>query len=71
VELDLQGSGKGQERTQASLLIFVRPGESWEPETWALKEKKAFFEKQFQLKLNFEVRVETRPQISRGSYLPD
>lgn len=71
LELDLQASGKGQERASASLLIFVRPGESWEPETWALKEKKAFFEKQFQLKLNFEVRVETRPQISRGSYLPD
>jgi exopolyphosphatase/guanosine-5'-triphosphate,3'-diphosphate pyrophosphatase len=66
VELELQ-SGKGQERT-ASLLIFVRPGESWEPETWAIKEKKAFFEKQFQLKLNFEVRVENRPQINRTAF---
>jgi len=39
VEFDLQTPGKGQEKT-ATLLIFVRPGESWEPETWALKEKK-------------------------------
>ncbi|MBX9686432.1 MAG: Ppx/GppA family phosphatase [Candidatus Obscuribacterales bacterium] len=66
VELDLQSSGKGQDKSYASLLIFVRPGESWEPETWALKEKKSFFEKQFQLKLNFEVRTESRPQTGRS-----
>lgn len=64
LEFDLQTTGKAQERTPSSLLIFVRPGESWEPEIWAVKEKKAFFEKQFQLKLNFEVRVESRPQRS-------
>ncbi len=67
VEFDIQPSGKGQEKTIGTLLIFVRPGESWEPETWALKEKKSAFEKQFQLKLNFEVRVEARPQIMRSS----
>ena len=69
IELDLQTGGKGQEKTTASLLIFVRPGESWEPETWALKEKKAYFEKQFQLRLNFEVRVESRIQSSRSSFM--
>lgn len=69
IEFDVQPAGKGQEKTPASLLIFVRPGESWEPETWALKEKKAAFEKQFSLRLNFEVRVESRPQVTRTSSL--
>lgn len=46
---------------ELSLLIFIRPGENWEPETWALKEKKSMFEKVFNIKLNFEVRVDTRP----------
>lgn len=68
IELDLQPPGKGQDRASGSLLIFVRPGESWEPETWAVKEKKSFFEKQFGLKLNFEVRVESRPQLLRRSF---
>jgi exopolyphosphatase/guanosine-5'-triphosphate,3'-diphosphate pyrophosphatase len=64
VEFDLQAPSKGQEKTSATLLIFVRPGESWEPETWAVKEKKSFFEKQFQLRMSFEVRVENRPQVA-------
>lgn len=67
IEFDIQAPAKGQDRTPASLLIFVRQGESWEPETWALKEKKAFFERQFLLKLSFEVRVESRPQMTRNS----
>ena len=46
-----------------SLLIYIRPGENWEPETWALKEKKTMFERVFQMRLNFEVRVDTK--ISR------
>ena len=69
VEFDVQPAGKGQDKQPASLLIFVRPGESWEPETWALKEKKAAFERQFGLKLSFEVRVESRPQVTRSGSL--
>lgn len=65
LEIDLET--RGQDKVNASLLIFVRPGESWEPETWALKEKKAAFERQFNLKLSFEVRVESRTQNSRSS----
>jgi exopolyphosphatase / guanosine-5'-triphosphate,3'-diphosphate pyrophosphatase len=65
VELDLTSASKGQEKPSVNLLIFVRSGESWEPETWSIKEKKAVFEKQFQLKLSFEVRVEDRLQIAR------
>jgi exopolyphosphatase/guanosine-5'-triphosphate,3'-diphosphate pyrophosphatase len=68
VEFDMQPAGKGQEKTGATLLIYVRPGESWEPETWAIKEKKSFFEKQFQLRLGFEVRAEDRQKTSRTSF---
>ncbi|MBY0356414.1 MAG: Ppx/GppA family phosphatase [Candidatus Obscuribacterales bacterium] len=53
------------DRSTLSLIIYVRPGESWEPETWALKEKKSLFEKLFQLRLTFEVRVENRLSSNR------
>lgn len=43
-----------------NLLIYIRAGENWEPETWALKEKKTLFEKCFGVRLSFEVRVETK-----------
>lgn len=66
VDLELSSAGKGNDKSQASMLIFVRANESWEPETWALKEKKAAFEKHFGLKLSFEVRVESRPPVSRS-----
>lgn len=67
VELDLEPTIKSKDgRSALSLMIYVRPGESWEPETWALKEKKALFEKLFQLRLSFEVRVENRPGGSRN-----
>ena len=68
IEFDYQPAGKNQDRASLSLLIFVRPGESWEPETWALKEKKPLFEKQFQARLNFEVRTETRVGVNRSNY---
>lgn len=67
LEFDLKTAGKGQEKNALTMFIFVRSGESWEPETWAVKEKKAYFEKQFQLRLGFEVRVEDRPQSIRTS----
>ncbi len=61
VEFDFETSLKGKDgREQVSLLVYLRPGENWEPETWALKEKKAFFEKIFQLRLAVEVRVDSR-----------
>ena len=62
VELDLELGVKSKDgRGSLSLLIYVRPGENWEPETWALKEKKALFEKVFNVRLTFEVRVDTKP----------
>ncbi len=69
IEFDVQYATKNQERASTSLLIFVKPGESWEPETWALKEKKSLFEKLFQMRLSFEVRVESRPQVIRHSFI--
>lgn len=60
IEFDVTPPRTKEEKPSVSLLIFVRPGESWEPETWALKEKKAMFERQFGLRLAFEVRVDTR-----------
>ena len=55
-ELKLNKDGRGN----VSLLIYVRQGENWEPETWALKEKKAMFEKVFGVRLTFEVRVDPK-----------
>jgi exopolyphosphatase / guanosine-5'-triphosphate,3'-diphosphate pyrophosphatase len=61
VELNQDSDIKSKDaRGALSLLIYVRPGENWEPETWALKEKKALFEKAFNVRLNFEVRVDTK-----------
>lgn len=60
IEFDLTPARTKDDRASISLLIFVRPGENWEPETWALKEKKPMFERQFGLRLSFEVRVDTR-----------
>ena len=68
IEFDLQAAGKNQDRATMSLLIFVRTGENWEPETWALKEKKPLFEKLFQVRLLFEVRTETRAGVNRSNY---
>lgn len=67
IEFDYSPAGKNQEKATMSLLIFVRQGESWEPETWALKEKKSLFEKLFQVRLLFEVRAETRIGGGRSS----
>jgi hypothetical protein len=47
-------------RGTLSMLIYIRAGENWEPETWALKEKKTMFERVFNMRLNFEVRVDTK-----------
>ncbi len=64
VEFDFEPSLKAKDmRGSLSLLLFVRPTENWEPETWALKEKKALFEKQFQVRLSFEVRMDPRPPL--------
>lgn len=65
IELDYTPA-RTNERASISLLIFIRPGESWEPETWALKEKKAFFERQFSVRLSFEVRVDSN-SLSPGT----
>ncbi len=67
VEFDVTPGRTKDEKASVSLLIFVRPGESWEPETWALKEKKAMFERQFGLRLAFEVRVDTRSVSPRST----
>jgi exopolyphosphatase/guanosine-5'-triphosphate,3'-diphosphate pyrophosphatase len=64
IELDLdleQGAKSKDGRSSLSLLIYVRSGENWEPEMWALKEKKALFEKLFNIRLTFEVRVDNKP----------
>ncbi len=64
LEFEFEPETKSKEgRGTMSLLIYIRPGENWEPETWALKEKKTMFERVFQMRLNFEVRVDTK--ISR------
>lgn len=63
IEFDMDADIRQKDgRGAVSLLIYVRPGDSWEPETWALKEKKDLFEKVFGLRLTFEVRVESRLQ---------
>ena len=67
IEFDVTPPRTKEERAAVSLLIFVRPGESWEPETWALKEKKAMFERQFNLRLSFEVRVDSRLPLPRSN----
>lgn len=68
LELDFEPAVKPKDERSAMLLImYVRAGENWEPETWALKEKKALFEKLFQLKLTFEVRVDSRSGNRNGS----
>lgn len=61
LEFEFEPESKKDGRGVLSLLIYIRPGENWEPETWALKEKKTLFEKVFQVRLNFEVRVDTKP----------
>lgn len=68
IDFDYKAAGKNEDKATLSLLIFVRQGESWEPETWALKEKKSLFEKQFQVRLQFEVRAETRIGVNRANY---
>ncbi|HEY9789497.1 MAG TPA: Ppx/GppA phosphatase family protein [Candidatus Obscuribacterales bacterium] len=61
LELDFESEGKNKDgRRCVSLIIYVRTGENWEPETWALKEKKALFEKCFNARLTFEVRVDNK-----------
>jgi exopolyphosphatase / guanosine-5'-triphosphate,3'-diphosphate pyrophosphatase len=59
--LDEVEKAKDGSRGTLTLLIYIRPGENWEPETWALKEKKTMFERVFNMRLNFEVRVDTKP----------
>jgi exopolyphosphatase / guanosine-5'-triphosphate,3'-diphosphate pyrophosphatase len=61
IEFDFEPSLKAKDgKEPLSLLLYVRQGENWEPETWALKEKKSLFEKQFGVRLSFEVRVDSR-----------
>jgi exopolyphosphatase/guanosine-5'-triphosphate,3'-diphosphate pyrophosphatase len=61
LEFEFELDGKGKEgRGVMSLLIYIKPGENWEPETWALKEKKTMFERVFDMRVNFEVRVDTK-----------
>ena len=49
---------QGADKT-ITLLLYVRENENCESETWALKEKKALFEQQFEVQLSFEVARET------------
>ena len=58
--VEKEPSGKDNKPGSFHLLIFVKPGCSWEPETWAIKEKKSMFEKVFNLKLTFEVRSDEK-----------
>jgi exopolyphosphatase / guanosine-5'-triphosphate,3'-diphosphate pyrophosphatase len=61
LEFEFEVDGKGKDgRGVMSLLIYIKPGENWEPETWALKEKKTMFERVFDMRVNFEVRVNTK-----------
>lgn len=63
LEFDLEPAVKARDgRSSLLMLIYIRTGESWEAETWAVKEKKGLVEKQFCLKLGFEVRVSTRSE---------
>lgn len=62
LEFEFETETKSKEfRGTLSILIYIRPGENWEPETWALKEKKTMFERVFQTRVTFEVRVDTKP----------
>jgi exopolyphosphatase/guanosine-5'-triphosphate,3'-diphosphate pyrophosphatase len=60
LHLEKEAGAKEGKPGAISLLIYVKPGAAWEPETWALKEKKAFFEKVFNLRLTFEVRTDEK-----------
>jgi exopolyphosphatase / guanosine-5'-triphosphate,3'-diphosphate pyrophosphatase len=51
-------------RGTLNMLIYIRPGEEWEPETWALKEKKTMFERIFGVRLSFEVRMDNKKPSS-------
>lgn len=60
-EFEQEEKSKDGGRGTLCMLIYIRPGVNWEPETWALKEKKTMFERVFNMRLNFEVRVDTKP----------
>lgn len=59
IDLHVEPTAKNKDgRLELLLLIYLVPGNSWEPETWALKQKKNTFERLFQCKLSFEVRMQ-------------
>jgi exopolyphosphatase/guanosine-5'-triphosphate,3'-diphosphate pyrophosphatase len=61
IDFDFDQASKAKDgRASVSLLIHLRSGDNWEPEMWALKEKKDMFEKQFNARLSFELRMDSR-----------
>lgn len=61
IDFDFDQASKAKDgRASVSLLIYLRSGDNWEPEMWALKEKKDMFEKQFNARLSFELRMDSR-----------
>lgn len=49
----------GYDRRLMSLILKLRPGENCYAESWALEEKKEFFEQQFQVRLSLSVQAES------------
>jgi exopolyphosphatase/guanosine-5'-triphosphate,3'-diphosphate pyrophosphatase len=66
IEFDFSDDIKERDgRCTLNMLIYIRPGEEWEPETWALKEKKTMFERIFGVRLSFEVRMDSKVGVSK------
>lgn len=56
LSVELEKPGRGQTGIQQSTLnLVLPPGETYEAESWALSEKKALFEKQFNVKLGIKI----------------
>lgn len=66
IEFDFGDEVKTRDgRNTVNMVIYIRPNENWEPEVWALKEKKTMFEKLYGVWLSFEVRIDTRIGASK------
>ncbi len=62
VSVELEKQSRNQSGTQQKALYLVLPpGETYEAESWALNEKKALFEKQFNTKLGIKIGTRLAP----------
>ena len=62
LSVELEKQNRNQMNTQQrALYLVLPPGETYEAESWALNEKKALFEKQFNVKLG--IKIATRSPV--------